>query len=78
MSSLLTALSEFERNGFRTFRQRWMALDAYAGMPVQVTFHEHSVAGMALGVDEDGALMIVVDGVVQTISSGEVSLRVRA
>lgn len=78
MSRLLLALHEFESLGFRAFRQRWIALDAYAGMPVQITSHEHSLIGLDRGVDDNGALVLDVDGVVQTISSGEVSLRVRA
>ena len=78
MSGLLLALHEFERLGFRAFRQRWIALDAYAGMPVQITSHEHSHTGLNRGVDENGALVLDVDGVLHTISSGEVSLRLRA
>jgi BirA family biotin operon repressor/biotin-[acetyl-CoA-carboxylase] ligase len=77
ISRLLLALQEFERLGFRAFRQRWIALDAYTGMMVQITSNEHSLAGTDLGVDENGALVIDVDGVAQAISSGEVSLRVR-
>ncbi len=57
---------------------RWAAFDALAGAPVEVLAEgAPALAGIADGIEPDGALRLRVGDTVQRISVGEVSLRRR-
>ncbi len=74
--SLHGVLEAFGAGGFAALRDRWLALNAYAGARVRV-ISEFSVPveGICMGVDVDGALMLETAVCVQRIISGDVSLR---
>lgn len=76
--ALLQALRQFEHGGFAALRARYAARDRLAGRTVRVLqsggaapLHE----GRAVGVDEQGFLMVETSAGVQRIGSGEVSVR---
>lgn len=72
---LITALTEFQQHGFRSFAQEWREADALSGVPVQVLLNEETHKGIARGIDEDGALLLETSGKLSRFTSGEVSLR---
>lgn len=76
LTSLHGVLETFGSGGFAALRDRWSALNAYAGAPVRV-ISEFSVPveGICMGVDVDGALLLETAVCVQRILSGDVSLR---
>ena len=53
----------------------FLALEKLRGRPVSVSQGERSFAGIARGVDADGALLVELDGVRRRFHSGEVSVR---
>jgi BirA family transcriptional regulator, biotin operon repressor / biotin---[acetyl-CoA-carboxylase] ligase len=75
--TLLTALLEaldvwrerLEREGFAGVRERWRALAHTLGRTVTVD----GVTGVAVDVDEDGALLLEVEGRRQRVVAGEVT-----
>lgn len=78
---LLRLLREFETSGFAPLRTRYAARDCLAGRPVRV-LQSGAEPGdapapevRALGVDEQGFLMVQTPAGVQRIGSGEVSVR---
>lgn len=76
IQSLQAALTEFARQGFSAFVERWNRLHAYAQHPVIML--EHGVVqhqGIALGVDQQGCLLLQTENACLTIHSGDVSLR---
>ena len=75
LNRLLPALAEYEQSGFEPWRDRWMALDCYAGQPVQVLSGERRTLGVARGVDARGALLLETASGVSPVHGGEVSLR---
>jgi BirA family biotin operon repressor/biotin-[acetyl-CoA-carboxylase] ligase len=75
IDALLSMLTDFERDGFRGFREAWTALDALRDRPAQVLMGEAVICGIARGVDAHGALRLERDGRLQEFVSGEVSLR---
>ncbi len=75
LDELLGMLAQFEHAGFAPFRAPWAALDALRGRRSRVLQGDSSVAGLACGVDDDGALLVDVGGQVRRFNSGEVSLR---
>lgn len=73
---MVTGLDVFAREGFVPFRREWEGFDSARGRPVAVTAFEGVTRGLAQGVDETGALLVLVDGELRRFLSGDVSLRV--
>ena len=72
---LAEALRRFEREGFAAFQGRFAARDLLFGVPVRTT-QAGVPDGVAEGVTAQGALRVrAPDGVLKTVSSGEVSVR---
>ncbi len=75
LDELLGMLVQFEQEGLAPFLAPWAGLDALKGRASRVWQGESSIAGRARGVDDQGALLLEVDGQVRRFNSGEVSLR---
>ncbi len=75
LQELLYALNEFQISGFASFREEWEKLDVLAGKQVNLHMHDKIIGGIAQGIDADGALRILADGIVRSYSSGTVSVR---
>lgn len=69
------ACREFNVKGFSAFREKWLERDAFIGEAVIANVGGKLLEGIDLGVDEEGALMLAVDGEIHKIIGGEVSLR---
>jgi BirA family biotin operon repressor/biotin-[acetyl-CoA-carboxylase] ligase len=65
----------FSNHGFKVFLDRWCRLDRFMGCAVTVDRSGNCLSGEYLGVDEKGALNLSVDGRVESVHAGEVSLR---
>jgi BirA family biotin operon repressor/biotin-[acetyl-CoA-carboxylase] ligase len=73
---LAQVLEAFAERGFAPLREEWMARHAHQGKPVRLSAGEGgSAAGTALGVDEDGALLLETARGVERFIGGDVSLR---
>ncbi|GAA5317895.1 MAG: bifunctional biotin--[acetyl-CoA-carboxylase] ligase/biotin operon repressor BirA [Candidatus Pelagadaptatus aseana] len=73
---LLPVLSGFSVVGFSQYKDEWESHHVHAGASVELAFGvNESVAGVALGVTETGALRLDVSGEERVYSGGEVSLR---
>jgi BirA family biotin operon repressor/biotin-[acetyl-CoA-carboxylase] ligase len=69
-------LVNFPRTGFAALREQYLAADALRDQPVQVLGGGAAVAaGVARGVDADGALLVEHEGGLHAIVAGEVSVR---
>ena len=79
LSELLTVLESFAIAGFAALRADWLARHAFQDAPV-VLLSDFSPPrhGICRGVDKDGALLLEVDGHIERILSGEISLRAAA
>ncbi|MES2236331.1 MAG: biotin--[acetyl-CoA-carboxylase] ligase [Pseudomonadota bacterium] len=79
LSELLTMLESFAIAGFAALRADWLARHAFQDAPV-VLLSDFSPPrhGICRGVDKDGALLLEVDGHIERILSGEISLRAAA
>jgi BirA family biotin operon repressor/biotin-[acetyl-CoA-carboxylase] ligase len=75
LDELLSMLADYERHGFGALRDAWIGLDALRGRQAQVMVGDQATAGIARGVDEDGALLLETEGRLQHFYSGEASLR---
>jgi len=75
--ALVQALKAFEREGFAAFSTAYAARDLLAGQPIVTTAPELP-GGLAEGVGPDGALRVRVGGELRSLTSGEVSVRLRS
>ncbi len=75
--ALCEMLPEFEGGGFAAFKERWDHFDYLSGQHVDILAAGSARAGLALGVADDGALLVSVDEQIQSIYGGEVSVRAR-
>lgn len=77
LNELLLMLEEFSLRGFVPFMDEWSRLDSYRGKEVTLTTSKSSEHGIAMGVDQNGALKLKIDEQVKVFSGGEVSLRLK-
>ncbi len=76
VAELATALARFELEGFRAFRTPWMAMHAYQNESVGIAFADGSLLdAKAVGIADDGALIVETAGGIRHIHAGEVSVR---
>ncbi|MDK9704230.1 MAG: biotin--[acetyl-CoA-carboxylase] ligase [Sulfuritalea sp.] len=76
LGELLTTLESFATGGFAAIRPQWLAHHAYQDARVSLSSDFGPPrAGICRGVDADGALLLDIEGRVERILSGEVSLR---
>jgi BirA family transcriptional regulator, biotin operon repressor / biotin---[acetyl-CoA-carboxylase] ligase len=73
---LRTVLDTFAVDGFAVLRDDWLARHAHQDVPVRLlSDFAPPRDGICRGVDADGALLLEMNGRVERILSGEVSLR---
>jgi BirA family biotin operon repressor/biotin-[acetyl-CoA-carboxylase] ligase len=76
LNALDATLTRFSAEGFRPFRQPWLAAHAYAGCEVVLLEQGVEVArGVAAGVDDQGQLQIDTPAGLRTVATGDVTLR---
>jgi BirA family biotin operon repressor/biotin-[acetyl-CoA-carboxylase] ligase len=74
--AVLDAIERFEGEGFAPFRARFEGLFAYTGRPVVVLQAGlPTLAGVPVGVDGEGRLLLSTDTGIEAVASGELSLR---
>ncbi len=73
---LVRALLQFEADGFGAFAERFAELDLLRGRAVR-TLQKPPLEGTAVGVSATGALLLQTRDGLQSISSGEVSVRLQ-
>lgn len=73
---LSDALQEFNTAGFAPFAARWNRLHAHAGQEVAILEQDKVLhEGRAMGVNENGQLLLHTAGKEMAVTSGDVSLR---
>jgi BirA family biotin operon repressor/biotin-[acetyl-CoA-carboxylase] ligase len=77
IEELVAALQEFAVQGFGAFTEDWRALDLAAGRPVHLQYQQQIIDGTALGVDQDGALLLQTVSGTRRFVSGDLSLRIQ-
>jgi len=68
-------LSQYMLNGFAPFVETWNSLHASRNQTVNILSATGTRSGTALGVNDNGALLVECAGVVHPIISGEVAIR---
>jgi BirA family biotin operon repressor/biotin-[acetyl-CoA-carboxylase] ligase len=50
------------QDGFGRVKEKWLSMSPMIGELVQVMFQEEAVSGKAIGIDEDGSLILLATG----------------
>lgn len=53
---------QLQQNGFGRIKEKWLSLSSMIGKPVSVMFREEAISGKAVGLDEDGSLILLTSG----------------
>lgn len=75
ISALLKRLQQYQQSGLAVMLNEWHARDLYLNKRVKLLTGENITKGICRGVNNQGALMLEVDGQVKPVYGGEVSLR---
>ena len=75
MTSLQARLTIHNETGIETMLNDWHNKDCFLNCTVNLTTGAKEIQGIARGINSQGALLLDVDGKVQAIYGGEVSLR---
>jgi BirA family biotin operon repressor/biotin-[acetyl-CoA-carboxylase] ligase len=75
LDTLIRVISEFQQHGLSDFLSEWREYDVTCNKPVELQFIEGSRRGIARGIDQQGALLLEMNGKVRAYHAGEVSLR---
>lgn len=75
LNQLLPLLADFERLGFRHYRQRWLDRDAFLTRDVMVHLGDERVLGKQIDIDDEGAICLQTASGRRCFNGGEVSLR---
>lgn len=68
-------LAEHKKTGLTNMLSCWHQHDLYFNQPIKIVAGTKETLGISRGIDEQGALLMEVDGKVAPIYGGEVSLR---
>lgn len=73
---VLTACNRFVEDDYRDrFAELWQRFDVLRGRPVTVTQGERAIPGTAMGIDDEGSLLVRTDaGRMERFRAGEVTL----
>jgi BirA family biotin operon repressor/biotin-[acetyl-CoA-carboxylase] ligase len=77
IEALFEGCSKFGSQGFACFHELWSKWDRVRDRPICLTFGERVIEGIALGVDEKGAVCLSTQSGRRCFASGELSLRER-
>lgn len=75
IEELIAMLQVFGTSGFAPFAEEFRSLDILQHADVKILTGSETTFGAARGVDEDGSLLVDVDGELKSFVSGEVSVR---
>lgn len=75
LSELLLMLETYEQEGFAALQGEWESLHCHANRQVEIRAGENVTAGLALGVNDQGALRLLTEAGETLVYGGEASLR---
>lgn len=75
LDRLLPAFHAYPEQRFGAFRARWESFSAFQNKQVQLVIPGTSITGKLLGIDDQGAVHLLVEGCERVFRGGEISLR---
>tara|TARA_R110002072_G_scaffold48681_1_gene133018 strand:+ start:33474 stop:34373 length:900 start_codon:yes stop_codon:yes gene_type:complete len=77
LSNIFEVLEELELGVSTDFLDEWRQYDQSVGRRAKLILPDQEIEGILQGVDNQGLLLMIVDGQLKSFASGEVSLRIQ-
>lgn len=77
LNEILTVCDQFASIGFDGFRNEWQEYDLCIGRRLDIFEGGRVIEGEYIGINEHGALMVIVDGRQETFYAADVSIRMK-
>lgn len=77
MLDIQSALTLFEKLGLTPFISEWEALNVFAQKEITLLIGQQEITGICTGIDQQGALRVLVEGESKTFHGGEISVRAK-
>ena len=77
LSNVIEILSDLEAGKNLYLINEWREYDCYSGREAALILPNHKIIGLLKGIDDQGLLLMQVDGKLSSFRSGEVSLRMK-
>ncbi len=75
ITEIIGVLQQFEHTGFTSLAKEWRDADYLCGRRIAAQTDSKEILGVAQGISDDGQLILVVNGEVQHLVTGDVSVR---
>jgi len=75
ISSLIEIINIHQNQGFTALKERWIQYHLWRNLPVKTINNQQETHGIARGITENGCLILETPKGIQTLLSGEISLR---
>lgn len=75
ITTLHTALTDYELYGMQGFVERWNRLDNFLDRPIKLIMGPREITGICRGINEQGAVLLETENGVESFIGGEISLR---
>ncbi len=77
LSNVLVVLHDVQSGVSTNLIDEWRQFDRYSGREARLIMSEKKIDGVLKGVDDQGQLLMLVDGVLEKYTAGEISLRLK-
>lgn len=75
LEALVSDIIRFADQGLDSFTDEWTRYDLLSGRVIELRQGDRMIAGIARGIDTDGALLLEHQGTIRSYHAGEVSVR---
>lgn len=76
INRLIEMLQRYTQSGFSHDIEQWRLLDIAREKMVTLSLPDRQATGRVIGIDDDGLLLLSIDGLVQKFLSGQISFKV--
>lgn len=76
LNVILLLLSDYPIGGFRRSIEQWRELDCACGKKAILTIADQQMMGRVIGIDDQGLLLMSVNGYIKKFMSGQISFKV--
>lgn len=71
LNQLIATLVHFEKKGFLPYLNRWSSHDYLKNRKIQLKYQDKIITGMVRGISDQGALLLEMNGKIQSFLSGD-------
>lgn len=75
ITEIFGLLKKVEEEGFENIRNEWRTYDLLINKPVAVLVGDEKQNGISRGINDDGSIIVEINGELKSFMSGEISLR---